>query len=166
MEYPDSLQQKKKKVGAYPSLADLTQKALQLLAQNEKGFFAMIEAGQIDWAAHDNDAGRMLHDLLHFDEAVGVALEFVKNRKDTLLVVTADHETGGFHFSQRAFDIPNPVGSYVPTGNYNDFEQLQKIAQQNQTFFDVFLNFEKLPQSQQTPHALASRINAISAFKP
>lgn len=77
------------------SLADLTEKAINLL-DNENGFFMMVEGGKIDWAAHANDAGTVIHDTLAFDDAVAKAVEFYNSHpKDTLIVVTGDHETGG-----------------------------------------------------------------------
>jgi len=80
---------------AEPSLADMTAKTLEVLSKSPRGFFAMIEGGRIDHAAHRNDAAATIKDVLAFDEAVGVALEFQRKNPDTLLIVTADHETGG-----------------------------------------------------------------------
>lgn len=63
---------------------------------NGKGFFIMVEGGKIDWACHANDAMATIGDMLDFDNAVGVALEFYrKHPEQTLIVVTGDHETGG-----------------------------------------------------------------------
>lgn len=78
-----------------PSLAMMTQKALQILSRNPKGFFLMVEGGQIDWASHLNDTPNALGDTLGLDEAVAVALDFRITTPETLVVVTADHETGG-----------------------------------------------------------------------
>jgi len=78
-----------------PSLVDMTKKTLAILSKNPNGFFAMIEGGRIDHAAHRNDAGAAIIDTIAFDEAVAAAAEFVKANPDTLLMVTADHETGG-----------------------------------------------------------------------
>jgi alkaline phosphatase len=80
---------------AEPSLAAMAAKTLEVLAKNPKGFFAMIEGGRIDHAAHRNDAAATIRDTLAFDGAVGVALDFQRKNPDTLLIVTADHETGG-----------------------------------------------------------------------
>ena len=61
-----------------------------------KGFFIMVEGGKIDWACHANDAMATIGDMLDFDNAIGVALEFLKKHPhETLIVVTGDHETGG-----------------------------------------------------------------------
>jgi len=77
------------------TIADFTRKGIELL-DNPKGFFMMIEGGKIDWASHANDAGAVIRDVLAMDEAVRVALDFAaKHPKDTLIVVTGDHETGG-----------------------------------------------------------------------
>ena len=78
-----------------PSLAEMTRKTLEILSKSKSGFFAMIEGGRIDHAAHRNDAPATVRDTLAFDEAVGVAMDFVKKNPATLLIVTADHETGG-----------------------------------------------------------------------
>ena len=55
----------------------------------------MIEGSQIDWAAHANNADTLIDETMDFDKAVGVALDFAKNDGHTLVVITADHETGG-----------------------------------------------------------------------
>lgn len=78
-----------------PSLAQMTAKTLEVLSRNPKGFFAMIEGGRIDHASHRNDAAGTIHDTLAFDAAVGVALDFARKNPGTLVIVTADHETGG-----------------------------------------------------------------------
>jgi alkaline phosphatase len=78
------------------SLADYTAKGIELLSDNAKGFFMMVEAGKIDWACHANDAAASIRDTLALDAAVAKAAEFAaKYPKDTLIIVTGDHETGG-----------------------------------------------------------------------
>ena len=77
------------------SLADVVTEAIEFL-DNDKGFFIMAEGGQIDWAAHANDITNTIHEIIDFDEAIQVAYEFyLKHPDETLIVVTADHETGG-----------------------------------------------------------------------
>lgn len=83
-----------------PSLADMTRKALEILSQDansheNRGFFLMVEGGRIDHACHANDAPAALGELREFDEVIGLAREFRANHPDTLVIVTADHETGG-----------------------------------------------------------------------
>jgi len=78
-----------------PSLAEMTTKALEVLSKKEQGFFLMVEGGRIDHAAHHYDIGSVIFDTLAFDEAVKVVYDFQKANSDTLLIITADHETGG-----------------------------------------------------------------------
>jgi alkaline phosphatase len=77
------------------TLAQFTAKAIEML-DGPQGFFLMVEGGKIDWACHANDAAASIHNTLSFDEAVKVAVQFAKKHpKDTLIVVTGDHECGG-----------------------------------------------------------------------
>ncbi|MBQ4844311.1 alkaline phosphatase [Pseudoalteromonas sp. MMG005] len=129
-----------------PSLKEMTVKALDILSKDEDGFFLMIEGGQIDWAGHANDAGWMLNELLKFDEAVEAVHEWVKDRNDTLVVVTADHETGSFGFSYSNVNKPEPVSlpgdgmnnrDYKPNFNFGSLNILDNLYEQKGTFFDV-----------------------------
>jgi alkaline phosphatase len=78
-----------------PSLAEMAEKAISVLSADKDGFFVMIEGGKIDYKCHANDAAGCLKEVLEFDAAVGKALDFARKRDDTLVIVTADHETGG-----------------------------------------------------------------------
>ena len=80
------------------SLAEYTRKGIELLydRRNRKGFFMMVEGGKIDWALHANDARAAIDDTLAFDAAIKEALKFYKKHpRETLIVVTGDHECGG-----------------------------------------------------------------------
>lgn len=82
---------------AQPSLAEMTAAALQALVRSSpKGFVLLVENENIDTAGHANDAASLMRELWAFDEAVRVALDFQRRNPDTLLIVTGDHETGGF----------------------------------------------------------------------
>ncbi|NLW82869.1 MAG: alkaline phosphatase [Phycisphaerae bacterium] len=77
------------------SLAEFTEKGINLL-DNNQGFFMMVEGGQVDYACHDKDTVTAINEILAFDEAIDKAMDFYKEHPDeTLIVVTADHETGG-----------------------------------------------------------------------
>lgn len=78
-----------------PSLATMTQKAIEILSRNPKGFFLMVEGGRIDHAGHERNLSRIASDTLAFDDAVRSALDFASKKNDTLVIVTADHECGG-----------------------------------------------------------------------
>ncbi|NGM71771.1 alkaline phosphatase [Sphingobacterium sp. SGL-16] len=79
------------------SLEDITRGAIKKLSyKNDKGFFLMVEGGKIDWSAHSNDGATTLKEVLDFHKTIKAAYEFyLKHPKETLIVVTADHETGG-----------------------------------------------------------------------
>ncbi len=78
-----------------PTLAEMTARALEVLGKSGKGYFLMVEGGRIDHGCHANDAGAALGELRELDAALEVLLKERENRKDLLVVVTADHETGG-----------------------------------------------------------------------
>lgn len=78
------------------TLKDITQSAIESLSGSKKGFFLMVEGGKIDWSAHANDAATTIYEVLDFNKSVQLAYEFyLEHPKETLIVVTADHETGG-----------------------------------------------------------------------
>lgn len=79
------------------TLAEITKAGIDFLkGKSKKGFFMMIEGGKIDYASHNDDAATMMQEVLDFNDAIEVAYEFYKKHKDeTLIIVTADHETGG-----------------------------------------------------------------------
>lgn len=89
------------------TLADITRSAINFLSKDlSKGFFLMVEGGKIDWACHSNDAATVFHEVADMDEAVKVAYEFYSQHPDeTLIVVTADHETGGFVLGTGAYKL-------------------------------------------------------------
>jgi alkaline phosphatase len=83
-----------------PNLANMTKKALEILSTDKDGFAIMIEGGRIDHASHANDFPTTIQEMLDFDAAVKVAMEFAKKDGNTSVVVTADHETGGLSLSR------------------------------------------------------------------
>ena len=84
-----------------PSLAEMTEKALQVLSANENGFFLMVEGSQVDWAAHANDAATIIDEYLAFDEAVGKVMAFAKEDGNTAVIIMSDHGTGGMSIGTR-----------------------------------------------------------------
>lgn len=118
------------------SLADFTKKGIELL-DNDKGFFMMVEGGKVDWACHANDAAASIQETIAFNESVNQAVEFYNNHKDeTLIVVTADHETGGF-----------TIG-FNGTGYQTFFEKLQNV---NSSFDEVAKEVKDYKKSVATP---------------
>lgn len=147
----EETQQENKQDRSIPTLKEMTQKALEVLSRNEQGFFLMVEPGQIDWAAHNNDAGTMLHEMIHFDDTLGVVYEWAKDRDDTLVIIIADHETGGFGFSYSRSDLPNegnPVSEYFKdkgydnSFNFGEYDLLERLYSQSMSFEDIILAFD------------------------
>ncbi len=139
-----------------PSLLEMSQVAVEHLNQNPKGFFLMIEAGQIDWAGHANDAGWLLAEMQKLDQTLAFLNDWTQSHSDTLLIVTADHETGSFGISYSAHKIPpgqiidSPIfndqlaGQYIPSLNFGKTEQLELISRQQTKLPDIFEAYQDL----------------------
>lgn len=99
-------------------LATLTTKALQLLSPADKGFVLMIEGSQIDWCGHDNDIACAMAEMHDFAQAVAVAKAYVDANPDTLLIITADHETGGMSLGAdgKYLWLPEVIQGVTATG--------------------------------------------------
>ena len=89
------------------TLAQITESAISFLTKDrDKGFFLMVEGGKIDHACHGNDAATAFEEVIDMDNAVKVAYEFYKKHpKETLIVVTADHETGGMGLGTIKYEL-------------------------------------------------------------
>lgn len=99
-------------------LPKATELGIQFLSKEEDaGFFIMVEGSQIDWGGHANDADYLISELIDFDDAIGKALDFAEKDGNTLVIVTADHETGGFTLS--------PTVKETASGDvYSDYKQV------------------------------------------
>lgn len=103
------------------SLAEAADAALNVLGQNENGFFVMIEAGAVDWAGHANATAGNIEEMIAFNEAVEAVHEWVESEsswEDTLVIVTADHETG---YLGGAYAGPSTEGAEEWIGNNNAY---------------------------------------------
>lgn len=89
------------------TLSEITRSAINFLTKEpSKGFFLMVEGGKIDWACHSNDAATAFHEVMDLDNAIKVAYEFYAQHPDeTLIVITADHETGGIVLGTGAYKL-------------------------------------------------------------
>lgn len=100
-----------------PSLQEMTTTAISVLSKNPKGFLLMVEGGRIDHAGHARSYDNATADALAFDEAVKVALDYAKQNNNTLLIVTADHETGGLDLgAKNATDYPEGMTPFFGAG--------------------------------------------------
>jgi alkaline phosphatase len=110
-----------------PSLAEMTEKAIELLKQYKHGFFLMVEGSQVDWAGHNNDPIYMVKDFIAFDDAVKVACDFAKENGRTLVLAFPDHNTGGMkigHYdtfvgytATRVEDLVKPLAGMTMSAN-------------------------------------------------
>ncbi len=111
------LQRAKQTKTQEPSLAEMTKKAIEVLSKNPKGFILMVEGGRIDHAGHARSYNNQTNDTLAFDEAVKVAQDYQKMNKNTLVIVTADHETGGLNLgAKNVSDYTEGVNPFFGTG--------------------------------------------------
>lgn len=134
------------------SLGDLTRKAIDHLKQNQNGFVLMIEGSQIDWAGHDQKSDMLLNEEKDFASAIKEALDFAQQDKNTLVLVTSDHETGGMSVIKAIKNInklepelelgftskghtPSPVGVFAFGPGEEIFKGIMRINQIGQKLF-------------------------------
>ncbi len=96
-----------------PTLDVMTEKAIELLDDNENGFFLMVEGACIDKHSHSNDLENATKSVVEFDKAVAVALSYAEEMGDTLVIVTADHETGGIQYDAATDSYIYTSGSHT-----------------------------------------------------
>lgn len=99
-----------------PTLSEMTSKAIQLLSINKNGFFLMVEGSKVDWAAHANDPVALITDILAFDKAVKVALDYAKLNQNTMVLVMTDHGNGGITIGNKETDASyskEPVTKFI-----------------------------------------------------
>jgi alkaline phosphatase len=136
---PYVLDRRQMNLSTVPTLAEMTSAALDVLSRHDQGFFMLVEGGRIDYAGHANDAGSLLHEVLDFDEAVGKGLAFQRSHPDTLVLVTGDHGTGGFSFSDAYFGPAAKLSLdsgivYQPSGQYPPKDQLEILFRQTASY--------------------------------
>ncbi|MFW9861472.1 MAG: alkaline phosphatase [Candidatus Thorarchaeota archaeon] len=114
--YPDELS---RNLTLVPSLEEMTNRSIEILSQDPDGFFLMIEGGQIDWASHDNDKIGTALEAIAFDKAVNISLQYVQAHSNSILLVTADHETGGLTVISNTLSQELPSDSNSESDNRN-----------------------------------------------
>jgi alkaline phosphatase len=117
----------------------------------------------------------MLQELLQLDAAVRRVLAWARDRDDTLVLVTADHETGSFGFSYSGRDLPEPRPlsgkafkdrEFIPNFSYAPHELLDNLAAQKSSFFEVFTTFDALPEQLKTAETLVTMVNeAVAPYR-
>ncbi len=115
-----------------------------LSKQEEKGFFLMIEGSQIDWGGHANDSKYITSEMIDFDNAIGAVLDFAKQDGQTLVIVTADHETGGYAINATstmdtivaAFTTKDHTALLIPVFAWGPGEELFSGVYENTAIYD------------------------------
>jgi alkaline phosphatase len=105
-------------------LPEATALAIEQLSKDPDGFFLMVEGSQIDWAAHDNEGDYLVAEMLDFENVIAVVMDFAEKDGNTLVVVTADHETGGFTLSEKKDEetgdkVPQELGPTFVDGGHS-----------------------------------------------
>jgi alkaline phosphatase len=122
------------------SLAEMTITGLDILSRSTNGFFLMVEGSQIDWRAHGNDSDGIVDEVTSFDKAVGVAYRFARAKGNTLLIVTADHETGGFAVAEGSIKKKVSKGAFTSNGHTGEMVPLFAYGPGSQAFAGIHDN--------------------------
>jgi alkaline phosphatase len=141
-------------------LPDATKTALNILSNNKKGFFLMVEGSLIDKVAHMGKGDDVAREVIDFDKAIGNALEFAQKNGNTLVIVTADHETGGMTIIDgdyeagtltAKFSATNHTGIMVPVFAYGPGAEIFQGIQENTEIFDKMMLLLGLSSGKQVP---------------
>jgi len=161
--FPSAIDRQPQHQTGVPTLSQLTEKSLEILTKNPRGFFLMVEGGQVDWVEHGNDVASVLHEMLEFDQAIGSVMAFAEKNPDTLVIVTADHDTGGLAIAYSNYNPPAPI--QLPSGEtwktkYNFAEKgiFEKMAKQKKSFQKMWID------SKGNPAAFQKEVEENSAF--
>ena len=129
-------------------LREMTMKAIETLARNKNGFVLMVEGSMIDWGAHENNPDYVIREMIDLDQAIGAAYDFAASDGKTLVVVTADHETGGMvlaggSMQDRTVDIKfagkDHTAVMVPIFSYGPGAEKFSGIHENTFFFNEFI---------------------------
>jgi len=119
-----------------------TEKALEILSKDENGFFMMIEGSQIDWEGHNNSSQGIINEMKDFDNAVKIALDFAEKDGNTLVVITADHETGGYAIIDGKLSGDSLVGAFTTLHHTADMVPVFAFGKGAEAFGGVYDNTE------------------------
>ena len=138
-----------------PSLAEMTKTAISKLSKNKNGFFLMVEGSKVDWAAHANDPAAVANELLAFDKACGEAFEFAKKDGNTVVIVAADHGTGGITLGRAGMgdyshmplkDLMGPIANFKASAD--GLENMMN-AQPLDSLKSIFKNYANIELSKE-----------------
>jgi len=137
-------------------LEEMTRKAIETLSKNKNGFVLMVEGSMIDWGGHDQDLDYIVAEMIDLDNAIGVATDYATRKKNTLVIVTADHETGGLtltggnitdHTVAGNFSGSDHTAVMVPIFSLGPGAENFSGIHDNTFFFEEFINLLKLKKN-------------------
>ncbi len=143
----------KASAGRAGALEAMTRKAIETLGRNKNGFFLMVEGSMIDWGGHENNIDYVVEEVIDMDRAIGVAYDYARNMENTLVIVTADHETGGLtlpggslsaHNVQASFAVTDHTSVMVPIFSYGPGAERYSGIHDNTFFLNEFLRTLKI----------------------
>ena len=114
-----------------PTLSEMAGGALNVLDNNPKGFFLMIEGGATDWASHSNQKGRLIEEMKSFNDAIQTVVDWVNTRSnwnETLVIVTGDHETGFLWGTEPFVPITDNGKDHLPVMNFNSTDHTNSLV--------------------------------------
>ena len=148
-------------IATVPTLAEMSQVALNTLRGGPEGFFLLIEGGRVDHAAHANDALGAILDQIAFDDAIATVLKFIDSNPDTLMIITTDHGTGGLQVNGVGTeDFDSKLPSYSDTN-----ATFLRLAKFNRSLEQIKLESKdfKKPHEYQGLLVEATKLNFKSA---
>ena len=128
--------------GRKPSLEDMVQATIKKLTSFNKPFFLLIEGSQIDWGGHDNDSEHLISEMLEFDRTVGKVFNFAEKDKNTTVVITADHETGGLSIVDGNLEDSNVIIKYVSEDHTATMVPIFSLGPYSSLFNGIYDNTE------------------------
>jgi alkaline phosphatase len=140
-------EQTRASLGRGDQLSRSTKTALNLLKGNKKGFFLMVEGSQIDWGGHANDTQYIVEEMLDFDKVIGEVFDFAEKDGNTLVIITADHETGGLAISGGNTETGQIQGSFTTKGHTGVMIPVLAFgpgAQEFSSFYENTAIFDKM----------------------
>jgi len=135
---------------SYPARGEMltegVKTAIKILNQNKKGFFLMVEGSQIDWAAHGNNQEEVVNEMIDFDRAIKIAFDFAERDGNTLVLVTADHETGGMTITRGNLETGSLTLNFSSTGHTGVPVPIYAFGPGAEKFTGIYENTEILPR--------------------
>jgi len=128
-------------------LQEATDKALEVLSTDKDGFFLMVEGSQIDWGGHQNNTSYVVGEMLDFDKVIGQAIEYAVKDRETLVIVTADHETGGIALMNSNIEKGHVKANFATGGHTGVMVPVFAIGPGAESFMGIYENteiFEKM----------------------